>query len=142
MIYALLAWPIGALSDRIGRRAVLLCAYASFVAIYALFASGATRGTVIVGFALLGVHSAMLEGSQRSMIADLVPAERRATAYGIYYAVVGLALLPASIGAGLLWDRAGAAATFAVDAALALVAALLSLILLPRRDERRDRAIA
>ncbi len=142
VVYALLSWPIGALSDRIGRRAVLLTAYASFAVVYALFASAPHRATVLAGFALLGIHSAMLEGSQRSMIADLVTPERRATAYGIYYAVVGLALLPASLVAGALWDRVGAGPTLALDAALAALAAVLFLVLLPRRDERRDRASA
>ena len=70
------------------------------------------------------------------MIADLVPGGRRATAYGIYYAVVGLALLPASIGAGAIWDRLGAPAALGLDAALALVAALLFALLLPPRAER------
>ena len=70
------------------------------------------------------------------MIADLVPAGRRATAYGIYYAVVGIALLPASIGAGAIWDRLGAPMALGLDAALALVAAVLFALLLPPRADR------
>jgi MFS family permease len=68
-----------------------------------------------------------------------VPTDRRGTAYGFYYTVVGTALLPASILAGFLWDRFGAAVTFAVDAGLALAAALLFAFFLPSRHERRDR---
>ncbi len=136
LIYALLSWPVGALSDRVGRRGILLTAYVLFAAVYALLAASTARVAVVGGFALLGVHSALLEGSQRSMIADLVPAGQRATAYGIYYAVVGLALLPASVGAGALWDRLGAPAALGLDAALALVAALLFGLLLPPRAER------
>jgi len=142
LVYALLAWPVGAWSDRIGRRGLLLAAYATFAVVYAVFAWSATRGAVIAGFALLGLHSALLEGSQRSMIADLVPAGRRATAYGIYYTVVGLALLPASIVAGALWDRVGPSAALALDAALAAVAALLFAVLLPPRAERAAVAAA
>jgi predicted MFS family arabinose efflux permease len=73
---------------------------------------------------LLGVHSALLEGSQRAYVADLVPADRRASAYGLYYTVVGLALLPASAVAGWLWERAGPQFTFALEAGLAALAAL------------------
>jgi MFS family permease len=134
VIYALLSWPVGEISDRIGRRGLLLAAYASFAALYGLLASTETRVAVIVAFGALGVHSSLLDVSQRALISDLVPADRRATAYGFYYAVVGLALLPASIVAGIVWDRVGARATFALDAALALAAAALFAILL--RAER------
>jgi MFS family permease len=136
LVYALLAWPVGAWSDRIGRRGLLLAAYATFAIVYAVFAWSATRTAVVAGFVLLGLHSALLEGSQRSMIADLVPAGRRATAYGIYYTVVGIALLPASIVAGALWDRVGPAVALGVDAGLAVVAAMLFLLLLPPHAER------
>jgi len=136
LVYALLAWPVGILSDRIGRRGLLLAAYAMFAVVYALFAASLSRVAVVGGFVLLGLHSALLEGSQRSMIADLVPAGRRATAYGIYYTVVGLALLPASIVAGALWDRLGAPTALGLDAAVALLAAIVFLVLLPPRAER------
>jgi MFS family permease len=136
LVYALLSWPVGALSDRIGRRGILIAAYLLFAGVYALLAASATHAAVIGGFALLGVHSALLEGSQRSMIADLVPQGRRATAYGIYYAVVGIALLPASILAGALWDRFGAPVALGIDAGLALFAALLFALLLPPHLER------
>ena len=139
LVYALLAWPVGAASDRIGRRAMLLGAYLVFAGTYALVAWSATRAALVAGFVLLGVHSALLEGSQRSLVADLVPAERRATAYGIYYAVVGLALLPASIAAGAIWNRLGARAALGLDAALALAAAMLFALLLPRGRELADR---
>jgi MFS family permease len=139
VVCALLAWPLGSLSDRIGRRPLLFAAYLSFAACYALLAWQATAVAVVAAFVGLGVHTALLEGSQRSMLADLVTEDRRGTAYGLYYAAVGAALLPASIVGGLLWDRVGPASTFAVSAALALLAALLFAILLPPRDERRDR---
>ena len=139
LVFATLSWPIGRLSDRIGRRSLLLGAYVLYAATYALLAWQATPLVVIVGLAALGIHSAMLEGQQRSLIADLVPADRRATAYGVYHTVVGLALLPASIVAGVLWDRFGARTTFAVDGALALLAAVLFVVLLPAAGEWRDR---
>lgn len=139
LVYALLSWPLGELSDRIGRRPILLAAYLLFAALYGMLAWHAGAAFMIAGFVLLGVHSALIEGTQRSMISDLVDADRRGTAYGLYYTVVGAALLPASIIAGALWDRVGPRAMLATDAALALVAALLFLLLLPSRHEWRDR---
>ena len=139
LVYALLAWPLGRLSDRVGRRPLLFAAYLSFAACYALLAAQASRLAVAAAFVGLGVHSALLEGAQRSMLADLVGAGRRGTAYGLYYAAVGAALLPASVVGGLLWDRFGPAATFGAGAALALTAAVLFALLLPARRERSDR---
>jgi MFS family permease len=139
LVYALLSWPIGAWSDRVGRRPMLLGAYLLFAALYALLAWRAAPMFVIAGFVLLGLHSALLEGSQRSLVGDLVPDDRRGTAFGLYYTVVGAALLPASWIAGALWDRFGARAMLATDAALAALAALLFVLLLHPRDEWRDR---
>ena len=139
LVYAALSWPVGELSDRVGRRAILLGAYLLFAGLYALLAWRADAVMVVAGFVLLGVHSALLEASQRSMLGDLVAPERRGTAYGLYYTVVGAALLPASIVAGVLWERLGPRAALAVDAALALLAAVLFVVLLPPRGEYSDR---
>jgi MFS family permease len=142
VVYAALALPAGMVADRRGRRPLLLAAYLLYAAAYAALAWSAAP--LVVGAAMLvyGVHSALLEVSQRSLLADLVDAEARGTAYGIHHTVVGLALLPASVLAGWLWDLRGAAVTFGVGAALALVAAGLFAALLPGRHERRDRAPA
>ena len=124
LVYALLSYPIGHWTDSRGRRPALLAAYGSFSLLYGVLAATATPAWTIAVFVLLGVHSALLEGSQRAYVADLVPAERRASAYGLYYTVVGLALLPASAVAGWLWERVGPRATFGLEAAVAAVAAL------------------
>jgi len=139
LAYALLSYPVGIVSDRIGRRRLLVTAYVLYAAIYAGMAWRADPRLVIGAFLPLGLHSALLEVSERSMIADFVSEERRATAFGVYHTVVGLALLPASVLAGALWDRFGARTAFAVDAALAFGAALLFTVLLPARDEYGDR---
>ena len=141
LVYALFAWPVGELSDRIGRRAILFGAYLLFATLYALLAWRAGAAFVIGGFVVLGLHSAMLEASQRSMLGDLVEPARRGTAYGLYYTVVGVALLPASLVAGALWDRLGPRAMLATDAAIALLAGLLFAILLPARGEYSDRHV-
>lgn len=139
LVYALLSLPLGDLSDRIGRRPLLLMGYTLYAGVYALLAWSAAPALVVTAFVAYGFHSALMEGQQRSLVADLVPEDRRATAYGFYYTVVGVALLPASILAGLLWDRFGAGVTFGVDAGLALAAAILFALYLPWRHERRDR---
>jgi MFS family permease len=139
VVYAALAWPVGELSDRIGRRGILLAAYLLFAGTYALLAWRASLVTVLAGFVLLGVHSALLEASQRSLLGDLVPPGRRGTAYGFYYGVVGTALLPASVVAGALWQWRGPRAALATDAVLALAAAILFAVSLPTRREYSDR---
>ena len=139
LVYALLSWPVGEASDRIGRRGFLLGAYLLFAALYALLAWRAGPAFVVAGFVLLGLHSAMLEASQRSLVGDLVAPGQRGTAYGLYYTVTGAALLPASVIAGLLWDRLGPRAMFAADAGLALLAALCFAVLLPGHREYSDR---
>jgi len=139
VVYAVLAWPVGAWSDRVGRRPVLIAAYLSFAAVYATLAWATDAAWVVGSFVLLGVYSALIEGSQRSLVADLVPAERRATAYGAYHTVVGIALLPASALAGWMWDVWGPQPAFGVDAAIALLATLLFIGLLPAHREKEER---
>jgi MFS family permease len=139
IVYAALSLPAGMLSDRIGRRRLLLAAYGLFALVYGLLAWRAAPSILLAAMALLGLHSALLEVAQRSLVADFVGAAKRGTAFGLYHTVVGLALLPASVVAGALWDRFGARVTFTLDAALAVVAALLFALLLPARHERRDR---
>ncbi len=139
VVYALLSLPAGMLSDRVGRRRLVLAAYVLFAAVYALMAWRATPLLMLVAMAGLGIHSAVLEVAQRSLVADFVGPAKRGTAFGLYHTVVGVALLPASVVAGALWDRFGARAAFALDAALALAAALLFALLLPARHEHRER---
>ena len=139
LIYAALSWPLGELSDRFGRRPLLLAAYLVFAAVYGALAWRATVPMVIAAFAFYGIHSALLEGTQRSLLGDLIPQGRRGTAFGLYYAVVGAALLPASALAGALWDRCGTRVAFGLDAALALLAAILFAVLLPSAGEPRRR---
>jgi MFS family permease len=133
LLAAALALPFGGLSDRAGRRPLLLAGYVLYALAYGAAAFSPTRAGIVVAFTLLAVHTALVDGQARSLIADLVPRERRATAYGAYHAAVGAALLPASILAGLLWERVGPQAPFAFGATLGLVAAVMFAVLLPAR---------
>ena len=139
VVHAALALPIGALSDRLGRRRLLLASYVLYAAIYALLAWSGAPAVTVGALALYGLFNALNEGTGKALVADLVPADRRGTAFGIQNTAAGLALLPASALAGWLWDQRGPSTAFAVDAALALAAAVLFTVLLPSRREHEER---
>jgi len=122
LAYALLALPAGALSDRVGRRPLLLVAWSTYVLAYAGFAV-ATRSWQVVGlFLLYGVYYAAGEGTVKAWITTLVPVDRRGAAYGLAAAASGLLVLPASVLAGALWDRVGPRAAFLTGSLIALAA--------------------
>lgn len=130
LVYAFVSSPASTLSDKIGRKRLLVAGWLLYAFIYAGFAFAQTSGQVWVLFGLYGIYYGLTEGSAKAFVADLVPANQRGTAYGLFNAAVGLAALPASLIAGLLWQGAGrwagfgAQAPFAWGAALALCAAL------------------
>ena len=125
VVDALIALPAGALSDVIGRSRLLLVAWGVYAATYAGFALAGSSVAVPVLWVLYGVYYGILEAVGRAFIADLAPVEARATAFGIYNMAIGLALLPASIVAGLLWDNVSQSATFWFGAACAAAAAVV-----------------
>jgi MFS family permease len=106
-IYSILSGPAGALSDRIGRRRLILSGWLVYGLIYLGFALAQTGAAVWVLFGLYGVFYALTEGSAKALVADLVPDQKRGTAYGLYSAAIGLAALPASVIAGILWQGIG-----------------------------------
>jgi MFS family permease len=130
-IYSLLATPIGILSDKIGRRRMILFGWLLYALIYLGFALSKTGGGIWALFGLYGIFYAFTEGSGKALIADFVPDEKRGTAYGLYAMAVGLTALPASVIAGLLWQGAGswiglgAPAPFFFGAGMSLLAGLL-----------------
>jgi MFS family permease len=131
LIYALVSTPAGSLSDRIGRRKVIIGGWLAYAAIYLGFALAGLGWQIWMLYALYGVYYGLAYGTTKAMVADLVPAELRGTAYGTYNAVLGLLDLPASLIAGLLWQGIGpwqgfgAPAPFLFGAAMALTAAVL-----------------
>jgi MFS family permease len=122
LVYAVTALPAGVLSDRLGRRRVIIMGWFIYVLVYLGFALASELWQVWLLFACYGVFYGMAEGVARAFVADLVPAERRGTAYGLYHGVVGMALLPASLIAGWLWQAYSPAAPFYFGAGLAFVA--------------------
>ncbi len=130
-VYTVFAGPLGALSDRIGRRRLIIGGWAAYGLVYLGFALAQAGWQVWALYALYGLYYAAAEGAAKALVADLVQPEQRGTAYGLYNAAVGLAALPASVIAGVLWqgfgDWAGfgAAAPFLFGAGAALGAGIL-----------------
>ena len=106
-VYALLSTPAGALSDCIGRKRVIVVGWLLYTLTYAGFALARSAPQVLLLYLLYGVYYALSHGTTRALVADLVPADLRGTAFGTYNAVIGLLDLPASLIAGLLWQGAG-----------------------------------
>jgi MFS family permease len=140
LIYSLLAGPLGALSDKVGRRRLIIGGWIAYGLVYLGFALSRTGWQIWTLFGFYGIYYAATEGSAKALIADLVPAERRGTAYGLYNAAIGLTAFPASAIAGLLWQGAfgwagfGPAAPFYFGAGLALLAGVLFWRLVPVRQ--------
>ncbi len=131
VVYAILSTPAGVISDRIGRRSVLAVGYGIFALVYlgfGLLAGARAPWGVLLMFIIYGGYYALTDGVQRAFVADLVPAHLRATALGTFSMATGLALLPASLIAGALWDRIGPAAPFFYGAALSGLSLLLLVV--------------
>ncbi len=122
--YALIALPMGVLSDRLGRRWIITLGWFVYALVYMGFALASSIWQIWLLFACYGIYYGVVEGVARAFVADLVPVEKRGTAYGLYHGVVGVALLPASLIAGWLWSAISPAAPFYVGAGLAFLAML------------------
>ena len=140
LIYSLLAGPLGALSDKVGRRRLIIGGWIAYGMVYLGFALSRTGWQIWMLFGFYGIYYAASEGAAKALIADLVPAERRGTAYGLYNAAIGLTAFPASAIAGVLWQGAfgwhgfGPAAPFYFGAGLALLAGVLFWRLVPAKQ--------
>ncbi|WP_246542219.1 MFS transporter [Collimonas antrihumi] len=125
LIYALSAYPFGKLSDRMSHRRLLAFGLVVLIIADLVLAASNHWGVVLAGVALWGLHMGITQGLLATMVAHTAPADLRGTAYGFFNLVSGLAMLLASVLAGLLWDRLGASFTFysgAIFCALALAA--------------------
>ncbi len=117
--------PISSWSDRIGRLLPMTLGWAMYAAMFVLLALADAPWMFWVVAVLVGLYQALTEGAERALIADQVPESQLGTAYGAYYLVKGLLLLPASLGFGLLWQHVGSVVAFLVGGFLALVALVL-----------------
>jgi MFS family permease len=129
LAYVALAYPAGALSDRMSPRAILSAGMAALIAGNLVLAGTSGYAGLVVGVFLWGAHMALTQGIFSRMIADVAPEDMRATSFGAFWFVSGIAGLLASLAAGILWDRDGSSATFIASAGVAAAAmAMLSLI--------------
>ena len=134
-VYAAASTPAGRLSDRWGRKPVIVTGWLWYGLLYLGFAAAESAVHIVVLFTLYGLYHAAAEGAARAFVADLVPPEKRGTAYGFYHAAVGLAALPASLAAGVLWQTLGPRIPFLVGAVLALFASALVLFSTAEKGE-------
>jgi MFS family permease len=132
MVASLLAYPLGRLSDKIGRRALLVTGYAFYGVVYIGFALVSSQAGMITLFALYGVYTALTSGAERALIAEISPPDLKGTMLGTHSSLVGIALLPASIIAGFLWTAFGASAPFWFGGSLAFIAAAAISIVLKK----------
>jgi MFS family permease len=136
LVAALASYPVGALSDRLGRRTLLALAFAVFAISYAGFALSRSPAVIAGLFLLYGLFQGAFRVAGKALAVDLAPARLRASGIGWYGAAVGLSGLVASLVAGLLWDRVGHAAVFAWGAAFSVLGMLALFVLVPS-DHRR-----
>lgn len=122
--YAVFAYPAGAAADRVSRRTLLLAGLLMLVAADLVLALAATPVLVFAGAGLWGLHMALTQGLMAKLVADAAPAALRGTAFGIFNMSGGVAVLAASVIAGVLWSAGGPSATFLAGAGFATAAAL------------------
>lgn len=133
LVISVSSTPAGALSDLLGRRGLIVIGWAIYAVIYLGFAFASSAWHIWALYVGYGLYYGAFQGAASALVADLVPAELRGTAYGLFNGAVGVAAFPASLMAGLLWDWYGAPAPFLAGGALALMATAGLLLVLPRK---------
>jgi MFS family permease len=132
LVITLSSTPAGTLSDRLGRRGLIVAAWAIYAVIYLGLAFASSAWHIWALYLGYGLYYGAFQGAASALVADLVPPELRGTAYGLFNGAIGVVAFPASLLAGLLWDWYGPPAPFLAGGALALVAALGMLAVRPQ----------
>lgn len=130
LVATLLSIPSGIISDKIGRKPLIIIGYIVFSIVYFGFGFAHSSKILWILIGLYGIYKGLADGAQRTLISDLVPSHQRGSAFGIFHTSVSMATLPSSIIAGLLWDKIGAPAPFLFGGILALVSSLLMSIMM------------
>ena len=125
LVSVIAAIPAGTLSDRIGKEKLLVAGFLIYAVVYLFFGLNVGEGALFVLFALYGLYSAATDGIQKAFVADVTDANKKGTALGIYNALLGITLLPASLIAGILYDRVNSSIPFLFGAAMALLATIM-----------------
>jgi MFS family permease len=130
----------GDLSDRLGRKRLIVSGWILYAAVYAGFAFVSNSVSVWILFLIYGIYFGLAEGAEKALVADLVKPEQRGTAYGLYNLAFGITVFPASLLMGALWDWRGAKTAFLVSAIIGATAALLLMILVRTRSSAQKSA--
>ena len=125
----------GDLSDRLGRKRLIVSGWVLYAAVYAGFAFVTNAVSVWALFLIYGIYFGLVEGAEKALVADLVQPEQRGTAYGLYNLAFGITVFPASLLMGIIWDWKGPATAFLVSAVMGAAAAILLLIFVQQRVE-------
>jgi MFS family permease len=125
----------GDLSDRLGRKRLIVSGWILYAAVYAGFAFATHQSSLWVLFLIYGIYFGLAEGAEKALVADLVRPEQRGTAYGLYNLAFGVTVFPASFLMGMIWDWKGPATAFLVSAVMGATAALLLLIFVKPHPE-------
>jgi len=137
VVYVIAAIPAGMLSDRIGRKPVLIASYLMFAIVSLGLIYTSSLYSVLPFFALYGVSFAMFDSVQRAYVVDFAPEHLKATTLGSFHTAIGLVALPGGYIAGMLWDKISPEATFVYGLALAIISSLLLLLVKPKREPTR-----
>ena len=129
VVYAFSAYPAGYLSDHVGRWGVLAAGAGLLIVADVALAVAGSPVAALAGVAIWGLHMGFTQGLFSALVADVAQPEQRGTAFGVFNLVTGLALLVASVLAGLLWDIGGARLTFFAGAGFTTLAAVATLVL-------------
>lgn len=130
VVYALTSWPAGRLSDKIGRKKLIVSGYLIYGLVYAGFGLATSGSMMWLLFGIYGLYIAFTEGVEKALVADIAPKDLKATLIGLHATLVGIGLFPASLLAGVIWDVLGPQYTFYFGGLMGLVAAVGMLIVL------------
>ncbi|HNX65735.1 MAG TPA: MFS transporter [Bacteroidales bacterium] len=141
VVSVLFSIPVGALADRVGKEKILIAGFLIYAIVYYGFGVTGSIVTIIALFALYGFYSAATDGIQKAFVSDIIDENKKGTGLGIYNALLGITLLPASLIAGLLYDKVNSHIPFYFGAATALLSALLMLSFARRTGKASKRTL-
>ncbi len=130
LIYGIVSWPAGRLSDKIGRKTLIVSGYIVYALVYIGFGITTSGSVIWILFSVYGLYIAFTEGVEKALVVDIAPNDLKATLIGLHATLIGIGLLPASLFAGLIWDAFGPQYTFYFGGLMGIAAAIGMLIVL------------